>query len=103
MISPRVLERRESGKNLSYSVTEKSDDSSVTQGDPTPSTLSFACYSLRPEKEPPLGFLGLSNQRMPIPPLMTPSRESPWRLRFHKRYFRILYLRQLFEFLMICN
>ncbi|MCD9638755.1 hypothetical protein HAX54_022905 [Datura stramonium] len=35
MISPRVLERRESGKNLSYSVTEKSDDSSVTQGDPT--------------------------------------------------------------------
>uniref|UniRef100_M1AVT2 Uncharacterized protein n=1 Tax=Solanum tuberosum TaxID=4113 RepID=M1AVT2_SOLTU len=31
--SPRVLERRESGKNLSYSVTEKSNDSSVTQGD----------------------------------------------------------------------
>ncbi|KAF3685840.1 hypothetical protein FXO37_00231 [Capsicum annuum] len=31
MISPRVLKRRESGKNLSYLVTEKSDDSSVTQ------------------------------------------------------------------------
>lgn len=31
MISPRVLERRESGKNLSDSVTEQSDDSSVTQ------------------------------------------------------------------------
>ena len=44
MISPRVLERRESGKNLSYSVTEKSDDSSVTQGDPTPSTL-FSLYT----------------------------------------------------------
>ena len=39
MISPRVLERRESGKNLSDSVTEQSDDSSVTQDDPTPSTL----------------------------------------------------------------
>lgn len=34
MISPRVLERRESGKNLSDSVTEQSDDSSVTQDDP---------------------------------------------------------------------
>ncbi|PHT91164.1 hypothetical protein T459_06277 [Capsicum annuum] len=33
MISPRVLKRRESGKNLSYLVTEKSDDSSVTQCD----------------------------------------------------------------------
>ncbi|KAL6514396.1 hypothetical protein OROMI_034291 [Orobanche minor] len=39
MISPRVLEKRESGKNLSDSVTEQSDDSSVTQDDPTPSTL----------------------------------------------------------------
>jgi len=45
MISPRVLERRESGKNLSDSVTEQSDDSSVTQDDPfllslyTPSIL----------------------------------------------------------------
>ena len=34
MISPRVLERRESGKNPSDSVTEQSDDSSVTQDDP---------------------------------------------------------------------
>nr|YP_009382568.1 hypothetical protein AEK19_MT2138 [Utricularia reniformis]ART32288.1 hypothetical protein AEK19_MT2138 [Utricularia reniformis] len=36
---PRVLEKRESGQNLSDSVTEQSDDSSVTQDDPTPSTL----------------------------------------------------------------
>ncbi|KAG5610784.1 hypothetical protein H5410_022065, partial [Solanum commersonii] len=41
MISLRVLERRESGKNLSYSVTEKSDNSSVTQDYPTPSNLSY--------------------------------------------------------------
>ena len=34
MISPRVLERRESGNNPSDSVTEQSDDSSVTQDDP---------------------------------------------------------------------
>jgi hypothetical protein len=33
MISPGVLEKRESGKNLSDSVTEQSDDSSVTQDD----------------------------------------------------------------------
>jgi len=31
--------KREIGKNLSDSVTEQSDDSSVTQDDPTPSTL----------------------------------------------------------------
>ncbi|KAL0316956.1 UNVERIFIED_CONTAM: 60S ribosomal protein L5, mitochondrial [Sesamum calycinum] len=31
--------KRESAKNLSDSVTEQSDDSSVTQDDPTPSTL----------------------------------------------------------------
>uniref|UniRef100_A0A6N2KCK9 Uncharacterized protein n=1 Tax=Salix viminalis TaxID=40686 RepID=A0A6N2KCK9_SALVM len=28
---------------------------------------------------------------------------KPVVLRFHKRYFQILYLKQLFEFLMICN
>ncbi|MCE0481602.1 hypothetical protein HAX54_039462, partial [Datura stramonium] len=44
MISRRVLKRRESGKNLSYSVIEKSNDSSVTQGDPIPSTL-FSLYT----------------------------------------------------------
>ncbi|KAK6925288.1 Cytochrome b/b6, N-terminal [Dillenia turbinata] len=40
----RVLERRESGKNLSDSVTEQSDDSSVTQDDPF--DASFAVYPL---------------------------------------------------------
>ncbi|KAF1856912.1 hypothetical protein Lal_00002046 [Lupinus albus] len=39
MISPRVLERRESGKNPSDSVTEQSDDSSVTQDGTTPCSL----------------------------------------------------------------
>lgn len=34
MISPRVLERRESGQNFSDSVTEQSDNPSVTQDDP---------------------------------------------------------------------
>ena len=48
MISPRVLERRESGKNLSSSVTEQSDDSSVTQDDPF--DASFAVYPLHPSK-----------------------------------------------------
>jgi len=48
MISPRVLERRESGKNLSSSVTEQSDDSSVTQDDPF--GASFAVYPLHPSK-----------------------------------------------------
>ncbi|KAI5445493.1 hypothetical protein KIW84_013647 [Lathyrus oleraceus] len=43
--------RRESGKNPSNSVTEKSSDSSVTQDDPTPSTLaSFAVYPLHPSE-----------------------------------------------------
>lgn len=49
MISPRVLERRESGKNLSDSVTEQSDDSSVTQDDPF--DASFAVYPLHPSEE----------------------------------------------------
>ncbi|KAL3500182.1 hypothetical protein ACH5RR_039275 [Cinchona calisaya] len=45
-------ERRESGKNLSDSVTEQSDDSSVTQDDPTPSTLlSLGIQSGQLEKE----------------------------------------------------
>ena len=48
MISPRVLERRESGKNLSDSVTEQSDDSSVTQDDPF--DASFAVYPLHPSE-----------------------------------------------------
>ncbi|KAK7232558.1 hypothetical protein RIF29_47822 [Crotalaria pallida] len=48
MISPRVLERRESGKNPSYSVTEQSDDSSVTQDDPL--LASFAVYPLHPSE-----------------------------------------------------
>lgn len=48
MISPRVLERRESGKNLSDSVTERSDDPSVTQDDPF--DASFAVYPLHPSK-----------------------------------------------------
>ncbi|KAK1592214.1 hypothetical protein Q3G72_029640 [Acer saccharum] len=48
MISPRVLERRESGKTLSDSVTERSDDSSVTQDDPF--GASFAVYPLHPSK-----------------------------------------------------
>ena len=48
MISPRVLERRESGKNLSSSVTEQSDDSSVTQENPF--DASFAVYPLHPSK-----------------------------------------------------
>lgn len=48
MISPRVLERRESGKNLSDSVTEQSDDSSVTQDDPF--GASFAVYPLHPSE-----------------------------------------------------
>ena len=50
MISPRreVLERRESGKNLSSSVTEQSDDSSVTQDDPF--DVSFAVYPLHPSE-----------------------------------------------------
>jgi hypothetical protein len=39
MISPRVLEGRKSGKSLSDSVTEQSDDSSVIQDNPTPSML----------------------------------------------------------------
>lgn len=47
----RVLGRRESGKNPSDSVTEQSSDSSVTQDDPTPSTLaSFAVYPLHPSE-----------------------------------------------------
>jgi hypothetical protein len=46
MISPRVLEKRESGKNLSDSVTEQSDDSSVTQDEPF--DASFAVYPLHP-------------------------------------------------------
>ena len=37
--------KRESAKNLSDSVTEQSDDSSVTQDDPTPSTL-LSLYTL---------------------------------------------------------
>lgn len=49
MISPRVLERRESGKNLSSSVTEQSDDSSVTQDEPF--DASFAVYPLHPSKK----------------------------------------------------
>jgi hypothetical protein len=48
MISPRGLERRESGKNLSDSVTEQSDDSSVTQDDPL--DASFAVYPLHPSE-----------------------------------------------------
>lgn len=48
MIRPRVLERRESGKTLSDSVTERSDDSSVTQDDPL--GASFAAYPLHPSK-----------------------------------------------------
>jgi len=48
MISPRVLGRRESGKNLSDSVTEQSDDSSVTQDDPF--DASFAVYPLHPSE-----------------------------------------------------
>lgn len=48
MISPKVLERRESGKNLSDSVTEQSDDSSVTQDDPF--DASFAVYPLHPSE-----------------------------------------------------
>lgn len=48
MISPRVLERRESGKNLSDSVTEQSDDSSVIQDDPF--DASFAVYPLYPSE-----------------------------------------------------
>lgn len=48
MISPRVLERRESGKNPSDSVTEQSDDSSVTQDDPL--LASFAVYPLHPSE-----------------------------------------------------
>jgi len=48
MISPRVLERRESGKNLSDSVTEQSDDSSVTQDDSF--DASFAVYPLHPSE-----------------------------------------------------
>jgi len=48
MISPRVLERRESGKNLSDSVTEQSDDSSVTQDDLF--DASFAVYPLHPSE-----------------------------------------------------
>ncbi|GMH20805.1 hypothetical protein Nepgr_022647 [Nepenthes gracilis] len=48
MISPGVLERRESGKNLSDSVTEQSDDSSVTQDDSF--DASFAVYSLHPSE-----------------------------------------------------
>ncbi|RYR03727.1 hypothetical protein Ahy_B06g082973 isoform B [Arachis hypogaea] len=28
---------------------------------------------------------------------------SPWILMFHKRYFPIMYLKWLFEFLMICK
>ena len=51
MISPRVLERRESGKNLSDSVLRllrQSDDSSVTQDDPF--DASFAVYPLHPSE-----------------------------------------------------
>ncbi|PPS08355.1 hypothetical protein GOBAR_AA12284 [Gossypium barbadense] len=48
IISLRVLERRESGKNLSSSVTEQPDDSSVTQDDPF--DASFAVYPLHPSK-----------------------------------------------------
>jgi hypothetical protein len=43
-----VLERRESGKTLSDSVTEQSDDSSVTQDDSF--EASFAVYSLHPSE-----------------------------------------------------
>ncbi|KAI5445781.1 hypothetical protein KIW84_013858 [Lathyrus oleraceus] len=47
----QVLGRRESGKNPSDLVTEQSSDSSVTQDDPTPSTLaSFAVYPLHPSE-----------------------------------------------------
>ncbi|KAK8694773.1 hypothetical protein V6N13_072318 [Hibiscus sabdariffa] len=51
MISPRVLEleRRESGKNLSSSVTEQSDDSSVTQDDPF--DASFAAPSFENKRK----------------------------------------------------
>jgi hypothetical protein len=48
MISPRGLERRESGKNLSDSITEQSDDFSVTQDDPF--DTSFAVYPLYPSE-----------------------------------------------------
>jgi hypothetical protein len=44
--------KRESGKNLSDPVTEQSDDSSVTQDDPTPSTLlSLYLYIVGPQKK----------------------------------------------------
>ena len=48
MISSRVLERRESGKNLFDSVTEQSDNSLVTQDEP--SDVSFAVYPLHPSE-----------------------------------------------------
>jgi hypothetical protein len=64
MISPRGLERRESGKNLSDSVTEKSDDSSVTQGDPTPSTL-FSLYTPSILRRWNIGYYKLIHSRPP--------------------------------------
>ncbi|RVX12875.1 Glucan endo-1,3-beta-glucosidase 4 [Vitis vinifera] len=59
MISPRVLERRESSKNLSDSVTEQLDDSSVTQDDPF--DASFAVYPLHPSEVEEGAFTGGTN------------------------------------------
>ena len=48
MISSRVLERRESGKNLFDLVTEQSDNSLVTQDEPF--DVSFIVYPLHPSE-----------------------------------------------------
>ena len=48
MISSRVLERRESGKNLFDSVIEQSDNPLVTQDEPF--DVSFVVYPLHPSE-----------------------------------------------------